>query len=55
MLKTQTQLSNSPPNNNIKSIASGNYDDYIREIGDKIANLTPEEANELNDYISGRI
>jgi hypothetical protein len=34
--------------NNLQSV---NYDENIREIGDRIANLAPNQANELNHYL----
>ena len=40
-----------PPNPPSSVIAAGFSDDYIRDLGDRIANLTIEQAIELNKYL----
>ena len=40
-----------PPNP--PAVATGYEDDYIRELGDKIAALSPEKARELKEYLDG--
>ena len=50
MLELQTSMNNLPPIDNM--ISAGNADDYIRELGDRIANLTLIEAKELHEYLS---
>ena len=47
----ETQLEMSPPNDGGTIVASGFSDDDIREIGDRIANLTLLEAKELSEYL----
>lgn len=54
MIDTQTQMS--PPNNGGTAIALAfpEDDDYIRELGDQIANLTLKEAVELSEYLESK-
>lgn len=49
MIATQSEIS--PPQKPPK-VGLNLYDDYIRELGDRIANLTLEEAQELNDFLA---
>jgi len=44
-----------PPHNGGFAIASGFADDDIREIGDRIAELTNREALELSAYLEMRL
>jgi hypothetical protein len=46
----QTQLASPPPMPPSK-IALGFEDDEIRELGDRIAALSPVEARELSEYL----
>ena len=50
MNKLQTNMDNSPPNN---ACVTTEFDggDIIKEIGDKIARLTPDEVIELEEYL----
>jgi hypothetical protein len=50
MLELQTSMNNLPPIDNLISVA--NDDDDIRELGDRIANLTLAETKELNEYLT---
>lgn len=49
-MKTETLADLNPPSPPIM-VATGFFDDYIRELGDKIAELTLLEARDLNNYI----
>jgi len=50
MLELQTSMNNLPPIDNL--ISAANDDDDIRELGDRIANLSLIEAKELNEYLT---
>lgn len=49
----QLQLTIVPPKPPAKN-ALGFEDDEIRELGDKIASLSPEKARELNEYLKAK-
>jgi hypothetical protein len=49
---TQPRFGQLPPYNGGQSVASGEYDDYIKEIGDQIASLSDDEAREVLEYIA---
>jgi len=34
-----------------KIICNGDFDDHIKDIGDRIVSLSPSEANNLNRYL----
>jgi hypothetical protein len=42
----------SPPNNNGKDVSLSFPDDEIRDLGDRIANLTIKEAVKLSAYLA---
>ena len=49
-METPTQTIQAPPPK-VPAVATTFEDDYIRIIGDRIAILTPQEAEELNEYL----
>jgi len=51
MPDTLTQMSMSPPNNVVNIAIAADFPDDIRELGDRISQLTPKEAADLADYI----
>ena len=50
-MTTQTVAGLVPPKSPPKTGVNCNPDDYIRDIGDRIASLLPQEAKELNEYL----
>ena len=50
----KTEAAGNPPSNNGngKVVAAGDFSDKIREIGDRIANLSMKDAKELSDYLA---
>ena len=52
-MASQPQLIADPPKPPAK-IALGFEDDEIRELGDKIAALSPEKARELNEHLKAK-
>jgi hypothetical protein len=48
-MNTLSQLS--PPNNNGGKNIGADFPDDIRDLGDRIANLTMLQAKELSDYL----
>lgn len=51
MLDTLTQMSMSPPNKGGNVALAADFPDDIRELGDRIAQLTPKEAADLAAYM----
>lgn len=51
MPDTLTQMSMSPPNNGSNIATAADFPDDIRELGDRIAQLTPKEAADLSVYM----
>lgn len=50
-MTTQTQVILEPPHNGGTAVACGFADDYIRDLGDRVAFLTLAEAAELKTYL----
>lgn len=53
-MTVETLSEMSPPNGGGKIIATLFPDDDIRELGDRIANLTLLQAKELSDYLDAQ-
>ena len=54
-METQAILTPPGSGDGIAIAAPGDYDDDIREIGDKLAGLTLLEAKRLTEYLNSRI
>lgn len=50
-INLQTQIDNNPPSNINIALMNDDYDDDIKKLGDRIANLTIKECIEVNQYI----
>jgi len=50
-MQTQTQDSGSGKGGGGIAVSALPFDDFIHEIGDKIASLTPDQAAELEAYL----
>ena len=50
-----TLISRIPPNTIPPHMIGADYSDYIRDLGDRIAALSLEEAKELEEYVADQI
>ena len=50
-METKAMGAKEPPNNGNITACSGEFDDEIKELGNKIVSLTKKQASELDRYL----